>query len=250
MERGILRRCVDAFGVGKGWRVANPFALVVETDDIHHRGQGHLRLGKIHRACRGPGGVLFVDNVTEFFRHGGAVFAGVLFADLVANAPQDHRRVVPVPSHERAHVLLMPVGKDQVKIQRRLFLQPDIEGLVQDEKTHPVRQLQQLRRRRVVTHPQRIAAHFPQHFQLALRRPDIERGAERAEIVMIVGSFDGDPFTVHIDSVVWIESDGSNPENSFIGVGQLSGSASTWSPPRSDSAFAAVADPRVWDSSA
>ena len=113
--------------------------------------------------------------------------------------------MVAVPADERAQVLLVPVREDEVEVERRLLPHPDVEGLVHDQEAHPVGQLEQLRRGRIVARADGVAAHLPQHLQLALGRARVERRAERAEVVVVVDALELDALAVDEDAPVGIE---------------------------------------------
>ncbi len=75
----------------------------------------------------------------------------------------------------------MPVGKQQVIIERRLLAHPHVERFVHHEKAHLVGELQQFRRGRIVAGANGVAAHFLKHFELPLQRSYIDGRAQGAQ---------------------------------------------------------------------
>src|SRR5262249_26214976 len=115
-ERGKLTR-----------RLANPRALVIKSDEVHRRGHGLGGAGQVHGRRGAARGVFLVHDVAELLCPRRTGFAGGLFTDLIADAPNDDGGMVSIASKMRAQVLLMPVGKNEMKIQRRFLAHPDIE---------------------------------------------------------------------------------------------------------------------------
>ena len=78
--------------------------------------------------------------------------------------------MIAVAAQQRAQVLLVPVGEEQVEVERRLLPLPEVERFVHHEKAHPVGQLEQLGRGRIVAGADGVAAHLPQRLELPLER--------------------------------------------------------------------------------
>ena len=64
--------------------------------------------------------------------YGGAGLTRVLLAHLVADAPQEHGGVVPIPAHQGTQILLVPVGEDEVHVQGGLLAHPGVEAHIAD----------------------------------------------------------------------------------------------------------------------
>src|SRR5262245_64280784 len=109
--------------------------------------------------------------------------------------------MIAVALNKRPDVLLVPVRKNEMKVELRFSLEPGIKNFIQHEESHSVGQLQQFWRRRIVGGADGIAAHLAQEVQLTLRRALIERRSERAEIMMIVDTLKADTLAVDIQSI-------------------------------------------------
>ena len=121
-----------------------------------------------------------------------------------------------------------------MEIERRLFPRSDIEYLVDDQKPHSVRQFEELGSRRVVGHADRVAAHFTEYIELTLRRTGIERRAQGAEIVMLIGALDIDALAVDVDARLRIKTQGANAKACLVLIDGFYPDATRWSPPRSE----------------
>ena len=76
---------------------------------------------------------------------------------------------------------------------------PAIEGLDHHDEPHPVGQVEQLGRGRIVRGPQRVAAHLLENLELPLQCPDVERRTERAQIVMVARAIQRDPPAIELE---------------------------------------------------
>ena len=110
--------------------------------------------------------------------------------------------MVAVAADERAHVLLVPVGEEQVVIVRRFCPDPAIESLIHHDEAHSVAKVQQLRRGRIVAGADGVAAHLLQHFELTFQGAGVDGGAERAEVVMIADAVELNALAVEQKAVV------------------------------------------------
>ena len=52
--------------------------------------------------------------------------------------------MIAIPTQHRAQVLLVPVGKDQMKVERSLLALPRVEHFVHHQNAHSIGELQQL----------------------------------------------------------------------------------------------------------
>ena len=126
--------------------------------------------------------------------------------------------MVAVAADQGAQVLFGPVVEQQVVIIRALAGSPAVKGLVHHEHPHPVAQIEQFRRRRIVTRADRVAAHLLQQLDLPLQRTRIDGGAQRSKVVVIADTVDPHVLPVEEESLVGIEPDRANPERGFIPV--------------------------------
>src|SRR6185369_5964392 len=60
-----------------------------------------------------PGQIFFMDDLCEFSSQR-VTFGIALLADFVADAPEDHRRMIAITTHLRSQILLMPIIEQQV----------------------------------------------------------------------------------------------------------------------------------------
>src|SRR4051812_3210602 len=104
--------------------------------------------------------------------------------------------MIAVAADERAQILLVPIGEEQVIITGAFGLAPHIESLVHDDETHTVAQVQKLGRGRVMAGANGVATDGFQQLKLAFPRAQVERGAERAEIVVQADAIDWQTLTV------------------------------------------------------
>ena len=109
-----------------------------------------------------------------------------------------------------------------MRIERGLAPLPHVEQLVDDENPHAVGQVEQLRRRRIVGHADRVGAHLDEHLELPFGGAQVERRPERAEIVMLVGALDDDALAVDEDAAVRIEAEIADAEACFVAVDHTS----------------------------
>src|SRR5947207_825123 len=104
--------------------------------------------------------------------------------------------MIPISAEHRAQILLGPVGEDQMKIEVGLFPLPGIEDFIDDEKAHAVCELEKLGRGRIVRAADGVAAQLEKRLKLTLGRAGVEGGAESAQVVMEVHTFENDVLAV------------------------------------------------------
>jgi len=171
-----------------------PVPPAVRVVVAHHVQQVQERLGRTPRlgsdlvAPHGHGarGVFPVEDLQEPPQGLDPVLGG-LVPDLVARAPQHHRAVVPVPAHEVRHVPLGPrVEVEVVPMGADLALGhlPLVKGLVHDQESHAVAQVQELRGRGVVRGTYGVAPHVPEDLQAPLPHP-LRHGRTHAARVVV-----------------------------------------------------------------
>src|SRR5205823_5228715 len=64
----------------------------------------------------------------------------------------------------------------------------------------------------------RIAAHFLEYFDLSLQRPCVDRGAQRAEVVVIAHAIERNVFAIEEKAFVFVEFDRANAKGALISV--------------------------------
>ena len=89
-----------------------------------------------------------------------------LFADFIADAPEDDAGMIAVAAEFRAPVLLVPVVEQQMIIVLRLAVFPAVERFVHHHHAQAVAQIEQFRRGRIVAGADGVAAHFLQDLNL------------------------------------------------------------------------------------
>ena len=125
--------------------------------------------------------------------------------------------MIAVAPDKGAQVLLVPVGEDEMEVERRLLPHPRVEDFIHDEKAHAVGQLQQFACGLVVRHADGVAAELAQHLQLPFRRAPVERRTQRAEVVMLVDALDANTFAID-EQAVRLAFDGADAETGFVNV--------------------------------
>ena len=93
-------------------------------------------------------------------------------------------RVVAIAPHQVADVALAPLVEELAVAEARLVLLPLVERLVHDDEAHPIGQIEQRRRRRVVARANRVDAHRLHDLELPLDAAIERRGAERTQVVV------------------------------------------------------------------
>ncbi len=193
--------------------------FVIEA--LHFYLLGHLvldRAGPIVERCRGGTRAVFgVDQIHQPLRHLPPVGASLL-ADLVADAPQNHARMISIAPHHVADVTFTPFIKVLCIAVRHFGNPPHIEGFVDHQQPHAVGQVEQLWRRWIVTGPDRIHSGALHNLQLPLNRPPVDGRPQRSQIVVHTDALQLHRAPVQLKSLVLIERDGANANRSFIPV--------------------------------
>ena len=83
-----------------------------------------------------------------------------LFADLIADAPEDDAGMIAVAAELRAPVLLVPVIEQQMIIIFGFAALPAVEGFVHHHHAETVAHIEQFRRGRIMAGADGIAAHL------------------------------------------------------------------------------------------
>ena len=141
----------------------------------------------------------------------------VRIVNFISDTPENDAGMIPVSLDHRPEVCLMVCGKVEIVtlVSRRIDIMtvgpfvlgqfPFIECLVHHEKAEPVAERVKLLHVRVVTHPDRVAAHFSELFQPPV--PDFFRGggAERTAVVMNADALQLHGFSVEAKSVIRVK---------------------------------------------
>lgn len=109
-------------------------------------------------------------------------------------------------------------------VERRLLGHPHVEGLVHDQEAHAVGELQQLGRRRIVASAQGVGAHLREQLELALERAEVERRAERAQVVVVAHPLQLELLAVQEEAAVGVEAQRANSEARLVGVDERASS--------------------------
>ncbi len=119
---------------------------------------GHvIRCGRYPRIAEG---IQCLHLFHQHFRKVASLFVRVLVVNLIADAPQDDAGMIAVSSHKAGHVPRLPVPKKARIIIGRLRALPHIEGLIHDQQSHLIGQIQCLCRKRIVGEADGIGAHL------------------------------------------------------------------------------------------
>ncbi len=140
-------------------------------------------VGAVDRLGHRPGWIKTAQFVRQHFRCRDAV-RGDLLRNLVADAPDDHTRMVAVATHHRRQVLPPPaleIGGVVIWVLGRL---PSVESLFHDQHAELVACVEHGRRGRVVRGPYGIEAAGLQQLDLALFRA-IDRGCAKQAVVVM-----------------------------------------------------------------
>ena len=140
-----------------------------------------------------------------------------LLPAFVANAPQDHRRVVAVPVDEGHQVFFGPVVKESGVAVVLLGPGPGVRELVHHQETHAVAQVQQFRGGRVVAAADGVATHLFQHFQTAHPCVIVPGGAQGTGVVVQAHALEEGFGSVQVKAV-GLEFGGADAEGGFVGV--------------------------------
>ena len=197
MKRLVLRGSPDPVGTFKFRLLPDTLSLVVQPNDIGYGCNGKVGLCKIHGNGGWPGRIFFLHNPMDLTGHFGPFIASVLFTDLISKTPHDHRWRISVAPDKGTGIGFPPIGENQVKIVWGLFSLPGIKYLVDYKKTHPVGKFKQSGSRRIMCHPDGIAPHFTQDFQLPFSGSQVKGSAQCTQVVVLVNTLH--EYTLAID---------------------------------------------------
>ena len=120
-------------------------------------------------------------------QHGGdlrATGGDMGIVNLIADGPQDHARMVPVPPHPAPHVPGPAFREEAGVIVGRLGALPHVGEFVDHQHAQLIADVQRAAGRRIVGSAQGVDAHLLHDPHLAAEGLGVERRAQRAEIVM------------------------------------------------------------------
>ena len=123
--------------------------------------------------------------------------------------------MVVIAANLRPQILFMPIVKKKAVIIRGLAQGPTVERFVQDENSQAIAKVELFRRGHVVARSQGVDSHFLQDFELPLRRPQMKRRPQSAQVMMQAYAFELNALAVEKKAVVGIELDGADAKNGF-----------------------------------
>src|SRR5580658_2460142 len=129
--------------------------------------------------------------------------------------------MISIAPDEGSQILLMPLRKDQMKIEGRFLPAPSVENLVHYQEPHLVSEFQPFRRGRIVGGADRVASHLLQHLELPLGSAKLECRTQGAEVMMSIDAFDLDMLAVDVEPI-WLKANGTNPKSRLVTVDWLS----------------------------
>ena len=157
------------------------FWVIVEPEDVD-RGLKPVRAGRGVVAARGdrPGGIFGMNDVAKSLREA----RPILLVDLVADAPHDHAGVTSFPPNHGLQVPGVPGVEEPAVIAGRFAPPPAVKRLNHHQKAHPIGQVKQLGRGRIVRRPDGIETRRLQQLDFSHLGPVTGDGADDP-IVMV-----------------------------------------------------------------
>ena len=200
-----------------------PAVGIVIADDVVLKGCEEFWRG---RAVRGNLVVAaghqprVVELVAEGNHLGGSTraFCRALVANLVADAPHHHRRMVAVARHHCREVALVPLAIVEVVVLLVLPINPLVEGFIHHEEAHAVAEVEELRCRWVVSGADGVAVAAFQNLQPSLPHPFGHCSAYGTPVVMQVHTFHLHLLAVQQESFVERVFDGADAERVLYNV--------------------------------
>jgi len=190
-------------GFPRGQELAVP---VVGADHIQQVGQAVVvvmaDIGPKQALGHGPCRVVLVADLHQPLENGLGQLGLGRVVNLVAHAPQDHARVVPVTADRVRHVDLGPLVEEQVVVEGVLGHGPAVEELVHDQEPHPVAQVQELRGHRVVGRAHGIGPDLPEPLEAPLPHPQGHGSPESASVVVQAHAPDPDVLAVEPETAL------------------------------------------------
>ena len=144
--------------------------------------------------------------------------------DLVANTPQNNRRMIDIPANHTFNIPLPPFFEPKVVVTCIFAIGPHIKGFVDDQHPQVVAGIEKSRRRRIMRTSDCIKATGFQQFNATFLSPVVRFGTKRSIIMVKTTTFQFQGFTIQLKSVYNIKSDGSDSKFCFDAVNQLTSS--------------------------
>ena len=145
--------------------------------------------------------------------------------------------MIAIAAQLGAPILFMPIAKNAMIIVASLAPLPAIKNLVHYDKSHPVSQIEQLRRGRIVRRADGVAAKITQNFKLTLQPTQIDRRTERAKIGMVAYAVERHAFPIEQKTVVRREFNRPNAKIRLVAINHFTvflkrrdGSIKIWMP--------------------
>ena len=119
------------------------------------------------------------------------------------------------------HILLRPVGEEAMVAVLAFGDIPFVEGLDHHHEAHLVAEFHELGRGHIVRGADGVAAHLLQERELVAQGGAVDRGAERAQVVVVAHALDLPQFSIQVESLLGDEIDGADTEAGLIFVDHL-----------------------------
>ena len=129
---------------------------------------------------------------------------GHLLADLVADAPDNHTRMVAVTLYPVGQIARIPFVKEGTVTGPVLAAAPFVESLVQDQQAHFVAKVQQFRCRDIMRSTDGIETRRLQDFQLTLQGATVYSRTDAAQIMMLAGTVQLDGAAIQEETLVHV----------------------------------------------
>ena len=156
-------------------------------------------------------------RMTEGWLRSRRISAVALLAAFVADGPQDDGRMVAVAADQGHEVLFRPFVEEFRITVLLLRDRPGICKFIHYQETHPVAQVQELRRRGIVGGTDGVAAHVLEHLEAAHPGVVVPDGAERARVVVQAHALQENLVLVEVETV-GLPFRAADAERGFVGV--------------------------------
>ncbi len=190
---------------GKVKRIEN--RLIGRTGDM---------AGQTHGASR----IVFSHKISHVLHPLGRLALPVirLVADFVAYRPDYDAGMIAIAHHQVANLFLAVRFQWRPAFYAVGLIVPFVKSLVPNDESHPVAQIQQLRRRRIVTGADGIYSHLAHDFQLPLHGTGVKRRPERPVIVVQIHAVKLHTPAVKIKTVVGREPERADAEGGCVRI--------------------------------
>ena len=126
---------------------------------------------------------------------------------------------MPVAPNHRAQVGLAPVVEEEAVIIRALGHAPRVERFLHHDEAEAVAQVEELGRGGIVRSADGVAAQVAHEFELSLHRAQVQRGTQRAEIVVQTNALDVEALAVEEKTIRGRELNRADAEQGLDDVG-------------------------------